>query len=215
MKKQKWYFLSGFLVAAIFLLALLVSFNNVLAIWAEPTSAPPNGNIDPFSKSLEDVLVEDSDASTFSSNVIVGDATHGSNLYWDGGEVRARWIHSTEAGENTMAGDLTVAGTVTANEFLYSSDKRLKSNIETIISPLDSILKLRGVSFDWNGGGKANLGFIAQEVEQIYPELVKQNGEYKAVNYAGLIAPLLEAVKKQQGIIEELEQRIVELESNL
>jgi hypothetical protein len=74
------------------------------------------------------------------------------------------------------------------------------------------VRRLRGVSFDWredvqSGHSGSDLGVIAQEVEQVFPELVHvdHNG-YKMVNYIGLIVPLIEAVK-------ELDARITALEA--
>jgi hypothetical protein len=78
-------------------------------------------------------------------------------------------------------------------------------------SVMGLIRRLRGVSFEWRedlqpGQSGKDLGVIAQEVEQVFPELVgvDQRG-YKTVNYIGLIAPLIEAVK-------ELDARITALE---
>ena len=104
--------------------------------------------------------------------------------------------------------------------FLCSSDARLKENVQTLDSGLDQVLALRGVSFDWKEGAKAEkgtqLGFIAQEVEKIAPELVEEdeNG-FKAVRYSNVTALLVEAVKSQQEMIESQDARIAALESKL
>jgi hypothetical protein len=99
-------------------------------------------------------------------------------------------------------GDLTIEGDLTANGFFYSSDRRLKTNIEDI-SGLEMILKLRGVQFDWIDSGNHELGLIAQEVESVIPELVvtRENG-MKAVKYGNLVAPLIEATKTVYEICE-------------
>jgi hypothetical protein len=74
------------------------------------------------------------------------------------------------------------------------------------------VRRLRGVSFDWaqdapGGRQGGDLGVIAQEVEEVFPELVTTapNG-YKQVNYLGLIAPLIEAIKELDARVQALEQ---------
>jgi hypothetical protein len=108
---------------------------------------------------------------------------------------------------------------VHAPAFVTASDQNLKKEIITIPNALDSILKLRGVSYKWKDESKdtsLQLGVIAQEVEKVYPELVKenQNGD-KAVNYQGLIGPLIEAVKDLKSENEKLQKRISDLESKV
>jgi hypothetical protein len=74
------------------------------------------------------------------------------------------------------------------------------------------VRQLRGVSFDWREDGPygqegADLGVIAQEVEQVFPELVRTDDQgYKQVNYIGLIAPLIEAVKELDARVQALER---------
>jgi hypothetical protein len=116
---------------------------------------------------------------------------------------------------NPAAGvKLDVAGTVMAASFVQASDERLKNNIKKITDPL-AVLGIRGVTFDWNDSGKGDYGFIAQELETIYPDLVFTNPEtdMKAVSYSGMNAILLEAIKAQQTQIETLSTRLSVLES--
>ncbi|MBT6005105.1 MAG: tail fiber domain-containing protein, partial [Prolixibacteraceae bacterium] len=89
-----------------------------------------------------------------------------------------------------------------------SSDIRLKENIATLNNSLDKIMQLRGVSFTWKTNpeyGK-RIGFIAQEFEQVIPELSFTNevDGYKGINYAEVSVVLVEAVREQQKIIESL-----------
>lgn len=107
---------------------------------------------------------------------------------------------------------LTVGGDVGATAFNYTSDRSLKKNIKTISNPVDKIMNLRGVSFNWKDNGQASLGLIAQEVEKVFPELVTGDG-LKSVQYGNLVAPLIEAVKEQQREIELLNKRIEALEA--
>jgi hypothetical protein len=111
-----------------------------------------------------------------------------------------------------VIGDVRVSGIVTATDFNSTSDINLKDNIQTIVNPLDKIIKLNGVTFNWKENQKPSIGVIAQELQEILPELVSQ-GDIKSVNYNGLIGVLIEAVKEQQKQIEELKDLVNNLTS--
>lgn len=102
-------------------------------------------------------------------------------------------------GMNTPSEALEVNGKVKATAFLYTSDRRLKKDIHTLPDTLAKILKLRGVSFKWNSNDEKTIGFIAQEVEKVYPELVTTDAKsgYKAVQYGNIVAILVEALKEE------------------
>lgn len=91
---------------------------------------------------------------------------------------------------------------IDANGFLVNnaSDIKLKENITPISNPLSKVLALNGVKYQWkdkNSGGYGDkLGFIAQNVETVVPELVYQAGEYKSVHYKDVTALLVEAIKE-------------------
>ncbi|WP_374030650.1 tail fiber domain-containing protein [Bdellovibrio bacteriovorus] len=96
---------------------------------------------------------------------------------------------------------LEVNGDVKAASYLYTSDARLKKDVVTLPLALENVLKLRGVNFVWKNNGEKTMGFIAQEVEAVYPELVrtdKQSG-YKAVQYGNIVAVLVEALKQEHA----------------
>ena len=103
---------------------------------------------------------------------------------------------------------LDVNGQVRANNVSVSSDERLKHDITPLSGSLSKILGLRGVSYFWNDtelSQEKQIGLIAQEVEKEFPELVSTDNEgMKSVNYASMVAPLIEAVKEQQEQIENL-----------
>jgi len=102
--------------------------------------------------------------------------------------------------------------TMYATAYYYSSDERLKENIQTLDNSLENIKKLRGVSFNWKDTGEATDGLIAQELEKVYPELVSTKDDgYKSINYAGLIGPLIESVKELEQQNQELRKDIEEL----
>jgi ribonuclease PH len=68
---------------------------------------------------------------------------------------------------------------------------------------------LRGVSFDWIESGNSEVGVIAQEVEEVIPDVVSTNDQgIKSVKYGNLVGVLIEAIKEQQQRIEALEARL-------
>jgi len=150
--------------------------------------------------------------------VLSGSGTNATN--WTQ-QANSRWPMTLNMANNNAV----FGANVNAISFTQASDVRLKKDISTV-SGLDTIMQLRGVDFTWKESGKKSVGLIAQEVEQVLPELVTETeitdpetGKVlrteKAVEYANLVAPLIEAVKEQQGQIETLESRIKQLESQL
>lgn len=114
-------------------------------------------------------------------------------------------------GDGYMMGSLTQA-----------SDARLKTDIKPLENAISNVMKLRGVSFHWdksknpNASGGLQFGYIAQEVEKIFPNIVSENiNGYKSVNYTAMIPVLTEAVKEQQEEIEALKSENAELKSAL
>ena len=104
------------------------------------------------------------------------------------------------------------------------SDIKLKKNIRKIQNPLDKVLRLNGVTYNWRidefpsyqfeEGEK--IGLIAQDVEKVFPELVKKESDgIKSVNYSNMTAVLVEAMKEQQKIIDEQNKRIILQENEL
>lgn len=88
------------------------------------------------------------------------------------------------------------------------SDERLKENVKPLEHSLEKILKLEGVSYTWKKNESPDVGLIAQNVEKVYPELVKTEGDYKQVDYQKLVAPLIEAVREQQEQINALKNDV-------
>lgn len=91
-------------------------------------------------------------------------------------------------------------------DWARSSDSSLKKNILTLEGALDKVMQLRGVRYDWLADeaatGSAHIGFIAQEVEAIFPEFVDAGASgIKGVSYGAFTPVLLQAIKEQQGII--------------
>ena len=113
---------------------------------------------------------------------------------------------------STGGGDLTVKGDVIA--YGAPSDKKYKENIRPIESALDKAMQLQGVTFDWKDNDsildiKEDIGFIAQDVEKVLPELVRENKKGNlSLRYQGITPILLEAIKELKAEIEELKKQI-------
>ena len=112
----------------------------------------------------------------------------------------------------TGGGDLTVKGDIIA--YGAPSDKKYKENIKPIESALDKAMQLKGVKLDWKESDsildiKEDIGFIAQDVEKVLPELVRDNGKGNlSLRYQGVTPILLEAIKELKAEIEELKKQI-------
>ena len=122
--------------------------------------------------------------------------------------------NSTEIGGTlTVGGDTAVTGCITATQDViayYSSDKRLKNNLNTICNTQSIVNSLTGYSFDWNeesGREGHDLGVIAQDVQEVLPDIVheRDNG-YLAVDYIKLIPVLIEEVKRLNNEVEKLKK---------
>jgi hypothetical protein len=102
------------------------------------------------------------------------------------------------------------------------SDVRVKTNIQQLDGAVERLMSIRGVSFEWMGlprdactpKAQSGIGVIAQEVENVFPELVSEGGpnNYKAVNYAGLTAALIEGVRELKKENDALRRRVEALE---
>ena len=108
------------------------------------------------------------------------------------------------------------ANEVSATKYNHVSDQKEKKNIK-VLSEIEAnrILSLRGVSFNWKDSGEKSLGLVAQEVQKYYPELVDQTGSGLTVQYANLIAPMLEVIKRQEKQIKENEFELQKIERKL
>lgn len=112
-------------------------------------------------------------------------------------------------GDTQIFGDLTTTGSITASgDVTAFSDSRLKKNIMDMGNTLPQVVKLRGVHYQDIDSEKQKLGMIAQELEEVYPELVVDVDGYKTINYSLFSVVLLEAIKEQQKQIEKLKEQI-------
>ena len=128
------------------------------------------------------------------------------------------YINSAVRGSISTGGTLTMGGDIVA--YGSPSDKRLKQNIKPIKSALNKVSKLQGVTFDWKDKKqeydqygkpqklqewKNDIGFIAQDVQKVLPELVRENEDgMLSMRHQGIAPILLEAIKELKAEIEEL-----------
>lgn len=141
------------------------------------------------------------------------DPTTGWHFYWNraqsclgiGGSTTAGGYRAYTNGAHYVAGAIYATGDITA-----FSDIRVKKNIEVITNALAKVEAIRGVTFERsdaeNDDGKRHMGVIAQEVEAVAPELIKENAEgMKSVAYGNMVGLLIEAVKELSEKVKVLE----------
>jgi hypothetical protein len=110
-------------------------------------------------------------------------------------------------------GDGTVA---LANAWNTFSSIRYKKNVRPIAGALDKLLRLRGVDFQWKDSGKKDMGVIAEEVGEVFPDIVRyeKNGkDAQGLDYSKLVAPMIEAIKEQQQEIKDLKEELRKFEA--
>jgi hypothetical protein len=142
------------------------------------------------------------------------DTTSGAYLGSSGTGQNLRFFHkvgSTSVGMCfTSTGDLRVEKDVVA---YASSDQSLKDNLTPITNALDKTLTLTGYEFDWNDKQQTHtghdVGVVAQEVEQVLPEVVatREDGT-KAVKYEKIVPLLIESIKELSARVEQLESQL-------
>ena len=107
-------------------------------------------------------------------------------------------------------GDFHADGDVVAFSTTVSSDRKLKENIQVVPNALDKVEALNGVTFDWKRDGTPSAGVIAQEVQEVLPEAVKEvtplkgGDSHLSVNYHALTSILIEAIKELKAEVEQL-----------
>jgi hypothetical protein len=108
-----------------------------------------------------------------------------------------------------IGGNALIDGNTSCKTLTLTSSRRFKDNIQPIHNPLATIMKLQGVTYTWKPeqGGKPDMGFIAEDVVQVLPELVtmeKDGVNAQGMDYSHLVALLVEGVKAQKGEIDVL-----------
>ncbi len=169
------------------------TFGNVQIYGSSPT--PPNvalssAGIARFMSSVN----SGSDLQILNGNTVVNGDVHtktvwaGFPLYWP---TPTGYFQSNTM---TIAGPFLSHDPVFANLIHYPSDRSLKKDFSVISNAVEKVEKLKAVRFNWLEGGRESIGYLAQDVEKIFPELVKNNlNGFKSVEYGNLIAPIVAA----------------------
>jgi hypothetical protein len=208
-------------------LATFTSFGRTLVASADVFAARTNlglvlgTDIQPFDSDLSAIaalstngIIARTANGTASVRTITG--TAGEITVSNGDGVSGNPTLSIGTGIAKLSANNTFAGTNTfqaifATEVNTTSDERLKENIQTLNNAVEIVNNLRGVAYI--KGGKAELGLIAQEVEQIIPQVVGEDPSgYKTITYGNIVGVLVEAIKEQQKTINELTTRLEKLE---
>jgi Chaperone of endosialidase len=149
-----------------------------------------------------------------------------SNRWWDivtvaNGNPDGRLIfHFNNGTTNKDLFTFDFAGNAYASgSFINASDERLKKNITPLSRSLPILMQLSGYHYNWKdetADASLQLGFLAQEVEKYFPELVKTNDKgMKGINYIGLIPVVVTAMKEQQKSIETLQKTMEMLQKEI
>lgn len=132
------------------------------------------------------------------------------NMYLDGTALNVK---------NLQGGTSNIGVDANGNIIRTISDARLKRNVQSIENPLSKIMKMRGVTYNWidtaKMGTQKEIGFVAQELEKVVPEVVSSGAEYKSVNYPLLTALLTEGMKEQQKEIDGLKKELQEIREEI
>ena len=165
------------------------------------------------------MLVESSDGddlfrvrenSDGSGSIYLNDSSGNLGVYLHGSSTNYINAGNVGIGRTNPSYKLDVNGTIRCNNVSTASDARLKKDIKTIDNALERVTSLRGTNFNWideESDSSLQMGVIAQEVEEVFPEAVSTDDQgYKSVAYGKLVAPLIEAIKEQQTQIKELKE---------
>lgn len=155
-------------------------------------------------------------------SIIYGDSSVRGPIFYDTNNTA---YYVDPASGTNLAGIFMNTGEIRATSNItayYSSDRRLKENVVSISNALDKINKISGVEFDWtdeyieaHGGEdgyfirRHDIGVIAQEIQEVLPDVVAERMDgYLAVRYEKIVPLLIEAIKQQQQQIEQLKTQI-------
>jgi hypothetical protein len=171
------------------------------SILIRPTSGPPQG--------LE---ITHQTGKAYTNNCLVGidgDLNTGGNIVvgTSGPTGINSYLTVGNAPVFTPApGDIVATHYVYGLDVVATSDVRTKNSITTVDSALDKVMKMRGVFFERNSEpGERRIGVVAQEIEEILPEVVHTDKDgMKSVSYGSIIGLLIEAIKEQQEVISRL-----------
>lgn len=129
---------------------------------------------------------------------------------------------SQTTGSVVVSGGVGVLGNLYVNSTFNMSDKRLKTDIETLTGSLEVLRRIRGCQFTWDSNvaynkitdcaGVTTVGVIAQEVQEVAPLVIQDEGEYMAVEYSKLIPYLIESVKELDAEVRTLKRKFSDIQ---
>jgi hypothetical protein len=129
-----------------------------------------------------------------------------SGMTWNGTTLTANALASTTTVAATT--NITAGGTITATGNITAfSDRSLKRDIQTIEHALELVGKMRGVTFEMINTGQLGIGVVAQEMQEVIPQVVQNNNGILSVAYGNLVGVLIEAVKELKARIEAMESK--------
>ena len=159
-----------------------------------------------YNNSLSSITTNGSATSYDADNTafVIGNGTDDSN--------RSDAFKVMFNGDATVSNDLTVSGDV-----VISSDAKLKSNIVSLGYTLAKILQIDGkiYTIKKDESEKQKIGLLAQDIEKVFPELVSESNGIKSVNYQGLVPVLINALKEQDAMMKEQDNRISNQQSEI
>ena len=120
----------------------------------------------------------------------------------------------TEEYNKATTSCMVVSGSITATSITETSALRFKQNIHDLESA-EAVYKLRPVTFDWKNTKKHDIGFIAEEVQSVIPEMVElsKDGSAESIKYSKLTALIVKALQTQEKLIKDLQQQIDQLKN--
>jgi len=180
-----------------------------------------------------DLIVEDTDAviglfsdqgASYGSAVVLGELNSSRQLTnkWSmvretvnaGNDLQFRFGSSANYAANPLLFEVRDTGDIWAQGQLFqNSSGKNKDNVEDIRGAVETLLSLRGVRYTWKDDGDADIGFIAEEMAEVLPEIVDfgEDGEAVGIDYGRVTALIVEAVKAQQRTIESQDRLLAEL----
>ena len=218
-----------------------------VAFGSLPTTALPQANSAYFSGNVGVGTTNPRNALVIYGSVGIGNSVPAdaplqqNNMLFVSGNVGVGTTSPTQAvdvvgtihASNLNGGATTLSTDANGNIIRTPSDVKLKENITPIAGALSKVLNLNGVYYEWSDsarfGSQQEVGFIAQEVQAVVPEVVRGGGDYLSLNYGNLTAVLAGAIKELNGKVDEngnflsqaqakgatLEERIQEAEKQI
>jgi hypothetical protein len=158
---------------------------------------------------------------SYATAIGAGAVVSQSNSLVLGGPLGSGYQVNVGIGTATPANVFTIAqgaGQAISDGWSVYSSRRWKTNIQTLDGALDKVERLRGVSYELKANGKHEVGVIAEEVGAVVPEVVtwdKNGSDAQGVDYSRLTALLIEATKEQQVLIQQQQEQITRLMSQV